>query len=101
MRFVPFDEVMLAKLQKRSSGRIKMFFFMLLKMPLGAFARLRVDRLDNEGCDISLPSGWRTRNPFKSTYWAAQGMAAEMATGLGIYVHAQAAPVKVRTLRGS
>lgn len=100
MMLMPFDEVMLSRLQKRSSGRIRMFLFMLLKMPLGAFARLRVDRLDGEGCEVSLPAGWRTRNPFKSTYWAAQGMAAELSTGLGMYVHAQAAPVSIRTLVG-
>ena len=28
-----------------------------------------------------LPGGWRTQNPFRSTYFAAQAMAAEMSTG--------------------
>ena len=30
---------------------------------------------------MALPGGWRTRNPFRSTYFAAQAMAAEMSTG--------------------
>lgn len=51
------------------------------KLPLAAFAGLRVRRLDDEGAEVSLPSGWKTQNPFGSTYFAAQAMAAEMSTG--------------------
>ena len=29
----------------------------------------------------TVPYGWRSQNPFKSTYFAAQAMAAEMSTG--------------------
>ena len=51
------------------------------KLPLAAFAGLRVRRLDAEGSEVSLPAGWKTQNPFGSTYFAAQAMAAEMSTG--------------------
>jgi len=51
------------------------------KLPLAAFAGLRVRRLDEEGAEVSLPAGWKTQNPFGSTYFAAQAMAAEMSTG--------------------
>jgi hypothetical protein len=54
---------------------------LLLKLPLGAFAGLKVKRLDETGAEVSLPAGWRTQNPFGSTYFAAQAMAAEMSTG--------------------
>jgi hypothetical protein len=37
--------------------------------------------LDETACEVSLPGGWRTQNPFRSTYFAAQAMAAEMSTG--------------------
>jgi hypothetical protein len=50
-------------------------------LPLAAAAGLRLRRLDEEGCAVSLPGGWRTQNPFRSTYFAAQAMAAEMSTG--------------------
>ena len=33
------------------------------------------------GAEVSLPAGWKTQNPFRSTYFAAQAMAAEMSTG--------------------
>ena len=52
-----------------------------LKLPLAAFAGLRVIRLDGGGAEVSLPAGWKTQNPFRSTYFAAQAMAAEMSTG--------------------
>ncbi len=51
------------------------------KLPLAAFAGLRVRRLDEAGAEVSLPAGWKTQNPFGSTYFAAQAMAAEMSTG--------------------
>jgi hypothetical protein len=51
------------------------------KLPLAAFAGLRVRRLDATGAEVSLPAGWKTQNPFGSTYFAAQAMAAEMSTG--------------------
>ena len=51
------------------------------RLPLAAFAGLRVRRLDETGAEVSLPAGWKTQNPFRSTYFAAQAMAAEMSTG--------------------
>ena len=51
------------------------------KLPLAAFAGLRVARLDETGAEVTLPSGWKTQNPFGSTYFAAQAMAAEFSTG--------------------
>ena len=55
--------------------------YLLGRLPLAAFAGLRLRRLDDEACTVELPAGWRTRNPFGSTYFAAQAMAAEMSTG--------------------
>ncbi len=51
------------------------------KLPLAAFAGLRIGRLDESGAEVRLPAGWKTQNPFGSTYFAAQAMAAEMSTG--------------------
>ena len=51
------------------------------ELPLAAFAGLRLRSLDEGGCTVILPGGWRTQNPFRSTYFAAQAMAAEMSTG--------------------
>ena len=51
------------------------------KLPLAAFAGLRLRKLDDTGAQVTLPAGWKTQNPFRSTYFAAQAMAAELSTG--------------------
>src|SRR3974390_244448 len=55
--------------------------YMWAKLPLGAFSGMRLKQLDDQVCRVTLPGGWRTQNPFRSTYFAAQCMAAEMSTG--------------------
>ena len=69
------------KFQKQMRSRFKMSLYMGAKLPLGLFAGLRVDDLDENGCSVSLPYSWRSQNPFRSIYFAAQCMAAEMSTG--------------------
>jgi Domain of unknown function (DUF4442) len=67
--------------RRRVLSRPSLAFYMWHMLPLAAFAGLRVVRLDAEACVVRLPGGWRTRNPFGSTYFAAQAMAAELSTG--------------------
>lgn len=55
--------------------------FLLAKLPLALVAGLRVREVDTERCVVTIPYGWRTTNPFRSTYFAALSMAAEMSTG--------------------
>jgi hypothetical protein len=69
--------------------------YLFRRLPLAAMAGLRLERFDDEACTVSLPGGFRTRNPFGSTYFAAQAMAAEMSTGAPALVVAQAAPGSV------
>lgn len=71
----------LEKERRRLRSRFLMLAYMWRRLPLGACAGLRVERLDDEACTVRLPGGWRTRNPFGSAYFAAQMMAAELATG--------------------
>jgi hypothetical protein len=69
--------------------------YLVSKLPLAACAGLRLRRLDEEGCTVALPGGWRTQNPFRSTYFAAQLMAAEMSTGAPAMVLVEGAPSSV------
>jgi len=68
------------------------------QLPLAAFAGLRLRSLDEGGCTVILPGGWRTQNPFRSTYFAAQAMAAEMSTGAPALVLVQGSEAKVSLL---
>ena len=67
--------------RRRVLSGLPITLWMWKMLPLAAFAGLRVTRLDEQACTVRLPGGWRTRNPFGSTYFAAQAMAAEMSTG--------------------
>ena len=67
--------------RRRLLGGPVVRLWMWRTLPLAAFAGLSVARLDGEACAVRLPGGWRTQNPFRSTYFAAQAMAAEMSTG--------------------
>ena len=69
--------------------------FLWARLPLAACAGLRVRSLDSEACTVSLPGGWRTRNPFGSAYFAAQAMAAEMSTGAPAFMLVQGAGASV------
>ena len=70
-------------------------------LPLAACAGLSLRQLDESGCTVMLPGGWRTQNPFRSTYFAAQAMAAEMSTGAPAMILVQGAPASIAMiLRG-
>jgi hypothetical protein len=70
-----------AKLAARLKNPFLLRGFMLARLPLALAAGLRVRDLDAERCVVTVPYGWRTTNPFRSTYFAALAMAAEMSTG--------------------
>jgi len=56
--------------------------FLIRKLPLAWIAGLRVQHYAADSCTISLRYGYWTQNPFRSVYFAAMAMAAEMSTGL-------------------
>jgi len=69
--------------------------YMLAKLPLALMAGLRVRELDARRCVVTVPYGWRTTNPFRSTYFAALAMAAEMSTGALALMATETAPQAV------
>jgi Domain of unknown function (DUF4442) len=82
----------------RILGRYAFWLWRLRSLPLAAAAGVRVVRLDDSGAVVHLPGGWRTTNPFGSTYFAAQSMAAEMSTGAPLLVLASGAPEPLMVL---
>jgi len=86
------------KIRAQVTSRAKLAAFMGAKLPLGLLAGLRVTHVDAESCSASVRYRWMTTNPFRSTYFAALAMAAEMSTGvLGLSL-VQAAPEPVSIL---
>ena len=60
----------------------RMRLFLQWKLPAAWFMGIRVSSCDGERAVVRLPYGWRSQNPFRSTYFAAQCAAAELSTGL-------------------
>lgn len=57
-------------------------FFNLVKLPLAYFAGVRVRSITDQEVIVTITHRWKNQNPFKSMFWAAQGMAAELPTGV-------------------
>jgi hypothetical protein len=60
----------------------KFFIYLLLKLPMGWLAGLKVKQLEADFCEVTVRHRWLNQNPFKSMYFAVLSMAAEMSTGL-------------------
>jgi len=55
--------------------------FNLFKLPAVFITGVRVKSINNEICTVTVKHRWINQNPFKSMFWAVQGMAAELTTG--------------------
>jgi hypothetical protein len=55
--------------------------FNLFNLPSVFLMGIRVKTIDNASCTVTVKHRWINQNPFKSLFWAVQGMAAELTTG--------------------
>jgi hypothetical protein len=76
-----FDEKKLKFVQRVLGNRVFFKITMLFRVPLNFLTGMRIRELNEDACKVSVPYRWRNKNPFKSTFWAVLGMAAEMSTG--------------------
>ncbi len=86
------------KLRRQILSPVGFWLYQWKELPLAAFAGLRIRALDEGGCTVWLRGGWRTQNPFRSTYFAAQAMAAEMSTGAPAMVLLRGSEARVSML---
>ena len=55
--------------------------FTFFKLPAAFWLGIRVKNITKGDCTVSVKHRWINQNPFKSLFWAVQGMAAELSTG--------------------
>jgi len=55
--------------------------FLMFKLPSAYLCGVRVKILEEQKCTTTVKHKWINQNPFKSLFWAVQGMAAELSTG--------------------
>ena len=59
----------------------KLNIYLLFKLPSAYFTGVRTKFIDDRKCIVTVRLRWINQNPFKSLFWAVQGMAAELTTG--------------------
>jgi len=59
--------------------------FLLLKIPIARLAGIRVVRLDDKACELTLRHRWLNQNPFGSVYFGVLVMGGELATGIPLF----------------
>lgn len=62
-----------------SPKQITLFTF--FKLPSVYWLGIRVKSISPTTCIVKVKHRWKNQNPFKSLFWAVQGMAAELSTG--------------------
>jgi len=69
--------------QKMSKFTVKKLNrFLLFKLPSAYLSGIRVSSISDKEAMATVKYQWINQNPFKSLYWATQGMASELVTGL-------------------
>ena len=59
----------------------KFNMFLMLRLPAAGLCGVRLKKIDGSSCTVMVRHRWINQNPFKSMFWAVQGMAAELSTG--------------------
>jgi hypothetical protein len=72
--------------------------FLLFKIPSAYFSGVRVTELTDNKVVAKVKFKWRNQNPFKSMYWAVQGMASELTTGVLVMKHIAESKKKISML---
>lgn len=76
----------------------KMKLFLLFKLPSAFFSGVRVKSVTSDEVVVRVRHRWINQNPFKSLYWATQGMASELATGIMVMQTVESFDEKFSTL---
>jgi len=79
-------------LLKKLNSSFKMKLFLWAKLPMAAFSGMKVGKVTPHFAEVVLPYRWRSQNPFRSIYFAAQCAAAELSTGLLVLAAKESAP---------
>jgi len=67
---------------KDAKSGFKLSLYFLKNLPSAWWWGLRLKHADEESCQVTIPYNWRTKNPFRSIYFAALAGAGEFSTGL-------------------
>ena len=72
--------------------------FTFFNLPSAWWSGVRVEKITPAKCDVKVNLLWINKNPFNSMFWAVQGMAAELSTGVLIMQEAKDLNIKISML---
>ncbi|MFN3756992.1 MAG: DUF4442 domain-containing protein [Flavobacterium sp.] len=81
-----------------SISTTKLHAFLFIKLPSAFWCGVRVKRISEKECVVTVKHRWFNQNPFKSMYFAVQAMAAELSTGALVMLHIQDSGKKISML---
>ncbi|MFV0249150.1 MAG: thioesterase [Tenacibaculum sp.] len=64
---------------------LKINLFLLLKLPAAYLTGVRVKSISEHSSMVVVRYKWVNKNPFNSMFWAVQGMASELSTGVLVW----------------
>ena len=56
--------------------------WMLFQLPAAWLTGVRISSISDTKCEVKVRFKWINQNPYRSMFWAVQGMAAELTTGM-------------------
>ena len=72
--------------------------FIFFNLPSAWWTGVRVVKITSGCCEVKVRLQWINKNPFKSMFWAIQGMAAELSTGVLLMKEAKDLGIKISML---
>ena len=72
--------------------------FLFLRLPSAFLCGVRLRSLNKERAVVTVTLNFLNKNPFKSMFWAVQGMAAELATGVIILSEVRSSTIPISML---
>ena len=72
--------------------------FTFFNLPSAWWSGVRVVKITPVTCEVKVHLLWINKNPFNSMFWAIQGMAAELSTGVLIMQEAKDLDIKISML---
>lgn len=76
----------------------KLNSFIIFKLPSAYLCGVRTKVINEEKCIVTVKHRWINQNPFRSMFWAVQGMAAEFSTGALMMMKIQASGKRISML---
>ena len=76
----------------------KLNSYTMFKLPSAYLCGVRTKHIDEGKCIVGVRFKWINQNPFKSMFWAVQGMAAEFSTGALMISKIQASGKRISML---